>query len=308
MPARGWLAYEELAKKRADLIALNIVGDRHGAAQCRLHGELDHRLSAGDGTGRPRRAGEQRAAAVGHRDRLCRRHGDPGGRAASPPDRQGPAHRAAAAGHGALAAVSATGYIGEAVINAGRPAALRQRDLRHLRPRLPHQGRPLRDDLHLLRSPCRCAGQRPAASPTPSRRSRRTRASTSRLDADRWNARAELCAVIEPWVAAPDRGRGRRGAEEGRRAVGAVPDVPRARQPTRTRCSTIRCSPCSTSPASAAIRSPPRRCSSAPCRASRRSRRRCSASIRTRSCRVSSACRRTRSPGCMTRRSWVAQR
>ena len=32
MPARGWLAYEELAKKRADLIALNIVGDRHGAA------------------------------------------------------------------------------------------------------------------------------------------------------------------------------------------------------------------------------------------------------------------------------------
>jgi 2-methylfumaryl-CoA isomerase len=33
MPARGWLSYEELAKKRADLIALNIVGDRHGAAQ-----------------------------------------------------------------------------------------------------------------------------------------------------------------------------------------------------------------------------------------------------------------------------------
>ena len=32
MPARGWLSYEELAKKRADLIALNIVGDRHGAA------------------------------------------------------------------------------------------------------------------------------------------------------------------------------------------------------------------------------------------------------------------------------------
>ena len=27
MPARGWLAYEELSKKRADLIALNIVGD-----------------------------------------------------------------------------------------------------------------------------------------------------------------------------------------------------------------------------------------------------------------------------------------
>ena len=33
MPARGWLSYEELSKKRADLIALNIVGDRHGMAQ-----------------------------------------------------------------------------------------------------------------------------------------------------------------------------------------------------------------------------------------------------------------------------------
>ena len=32
MPARGWLAYEELAKKRADLIALNIVGARDGSA------------------------------------------------------------------------------------------------------------------------------------------------------------------------------------------------------------------------------------------------------------------------------------
>ena len=32
MPARGWLSYEELSKKRADLIALNIVGDRHGTA------------------------------------------------------------------------------------------------------------------------------------------------------------------------------------------------------------------------------------------------------------------------------------
>src|SRR6478736_5270422 len=32
MPARGWLAHEELAKKRPDLISLNIVGDRHGAA------------------------------------------------------------------------------------------------------------------------------------------------------------------------------------------------------------------------------------------------------------------------------------
>src|SRR6266540_6037048 len=32
MPARGWLAYEELSRKRVDLIALNIVGARDGSA------------------------------------------------------------------------------------------------------------------------------------------------------------------------------------------------------------------------------------------------------------------------------------
>ena len=46
MPARGWLAYEELSKKRADLIALNIVGARDGSGACRLHGERHHRLPA----------------------------------------------------------------------------------------------------------------------------------------------------------------------------------------------------------------------------------------------------------------------
>ena len=33
LPAKGWLAYETLAAKRADLIALNIVGARDGSAQ-----------------------------------------------------------------------------------------------------------------------------------------------------------------------------------------------------------------------------------------------------------------------------------
>ncbi|MEZ5849463.1 MAG: CoA transferase [Hyphomicrobiaceae bacterium] len=33
LPARGWLAYETLAKGRADLIALNILGARDGSAQ-----------------------------------------------------------------------------------------------------------------------------------------------------------------------------------------------------------------------------------------------------------------------------------
>ena len=53
MPARGWLAYEELSKKRADLIALNIVGARDGSAH------VDYTVNAitgfpdGDRAGRP---------------------------------------------------------------------------------------------------------------------------------------------------------------------------------------------------------------------------------------------------------------
>ena len=226
MPARGWLSYEELSKKRADLIALNIVGDRHGAAQRRLHGELDHRLPAGHRTGRPSGPGQQRAAGVGHRHRLCRRDVDPGGRAASPADRQGPAHRAAAAGHGVGRGVGDRLHR-RGGDQRGRPAALRQRDLRHLRPRLPHQGRPLRDDLHLLRSSPRGAGQgrrlrrrlrrdregqgrRPQARGRPLERARR----------DRRRPRA--------MGGGPERGRRGGGAEEGGRAVGAVPELPRA--------------------------------------------------------------------------------
>ncbi len=52
MPARGWLAYEELAKKRADLIALNIIGARDGSAHVDYTGERDHRLPDGDRPGR----------------------------------------------------------------------------------------------------------------------------------------------------------------------------------------------------------------------------------------------------------------
>ena len=112
--------------------------------------------------------------------------------------------------------------------------------------------------------------------------------------------------VIEPWVAAhtaaevgaalkkagalwaPYQTFRELAPRQGRRA--RQPDVHRAR-PARHR-------PLSGGGLAAAVR-----------RRSARSRpgpRRCSASIRTRSCPVSSACRRTRSPGCMTRRSWVA--
>ena len=85
MPARGWLSYEELAKKRADLIALNIVGDRHGAAN------VDYTVNSITGfplvTGPAGHQGPVNDVlpAWDHRHRLCRRDGDPGGRAASPP-------------------------------------------------------------------------------------------------------------------------------------------------------------------------------------------------------------------------------
>ena len=101
MPARGWLSYEELSKKRADLIALNIVGDRHGAAN------VDYTVNSI--TGFPMVTGP-----VGHEGPVndvlpawdiatayAARDVDPRGRAASRQDGQRPAHRAAAAGHGA---------------------------------------------------------------------------------------------------------------------------------------------------------------------------------------------------------------
>ena len=84
MPARGWLSYEELSKKRADLIALNIVGDRHGTANVDYTVNADHRLPDGDRAGRPRGAGERRAAAWDLATAYAARDGDPGGRAASP--------------------------------------------------------------------------------------------------------------------------------------------------------------------------------------------------------------------------------
>src|SRR3982074_3869005 len=38
MPARGWLSYEALSKKRADLISLNIAGARDGSAHVHYTG------------------------------------------------------------------------------------------------------------------------------------------------------------------------------------------------------------------------------------------------------------------------------
>ena len=116
MPARGWLSYEELSKKRADLIALNIVGARDGSAH------VDYTVNAI--TGFPMVTGP-----VGH---------DGPVNAVAPPWDLATAYAGAMAilaaerhrrltGQGqrivlplqdmALAATSALGYIGEAVVN-----------------------------------------------------------------------------------------------------------------------------------------------------------------------------------------------
>src|SRR5262249_8408581 len=116
LPARGWLAYEELAKKRADLIALNITGDRHGAANVdyTVNAITGLRLVAGPGANQgpvnnvlpawdiaTAYAGAMAILAAERHRRLSGQ----GQRIVLPLQDM------------ALAAVSATGYIGEAVIN-----------------------------------------------------------------------------------------------------------------------------------------------------------------------------------------------
>jgi 2-methylfumaryl-CoA isomerase len=200
MPARGWLAYEALAKKRADLIALNIVGARDGSAH------VDYTVNAI--TGFPLVTGP-----VGH---------DGPVNAVAPPWDLATAYAGAMAilaaerhrrltGQGqrivlplqdmALAATSALGYIGEAVIN--------QVD----RPRFGNEifgnfGRDFKtrdggfvmicifSDRHV--DALAAAGGFAEAF----RKVEAAKGVDLKTDAGRWNARAELCALIEPWVAA----------------------------------------------------------------------------------------------------------
>ena len=200
MPARGWLAYEELAKKRADLIALNIVGARDGSAH------VDYTVNAI--TGFPLVTGP-----AGH-------HGPVN--AVAPPWDLATAYAGAMAilaaerhrrltGQGqrivlplqdmALAATSALGYIGEAVVNNVDRARLGNeifgtfgRDFKT------SDGRYVMicifSDRHVdALAAAGGFGEAFAAIETQT-------GTDLKSDAGRWNARAELCAVIEPWVAA----------------------------------------------------------------------------------------------------------
>lgn len=200
MPARGWLAYEALAKQRADLIALNIVGDRHGAAN------VDYTVNAV--TGFPMVAGP-----AGHAGPI---------NAVAPPWDLATAYAGAMAllaaerhrrltGKGqrivlplqdmALAVTSALGYIGEAVVNeADRPRVgnhifgtfgreFRTRDGRYVMICI-------FSDRHV--DALAAAGgfaEAFARIETEERVDLKT-------DTGRWLARDRLCAVIEPWVAA----------------------------------------------------------------------------------------------------------
>jgi 2-methylfumaryl-CoA isomerase len=199
MPARGWLAHEELAKRRADLISLNIVGDRHGSAN------VDYTVNSV--TGFPLVTGP-----VGHD---------------GPVNQVLPAWDIATAYAGAmsilaaerhrrltgegqkivlplqdmaLAAVAAMGYLGEAVVNGSdRPRFGNEifgtfgRDFRT------RDGRYVMicifSDRH-LEALARAGGFGEAFA-----RIEKEKGVDLKLEADRWQARAELAAAIEPWVA-----------------------------------------------------------------------------------------------------------
>jgi len=199
MPARGWLAYEELSKKRADLIALNIVGDRHGAAN------VDYTVNSI--TGFPLVTGP-----VGHQgpvNNVLPAWDIATAYAAAMAILAAERHRRLT-GKGqcivlplqdmALAAVSATGYIGEAIVNKVD------------RPRFGNEifgtfGRDFRtkdgkyvmicifSDRHLA-ALAKAGGFAEAFAKIETEKG-----VDLKLEADRWNARAELIAVIEPWVA-----------------------------------------------------------------------------------------------------------
>jgi len=199
MPARGWLAYEELAKKRADLIALNIVGARDGTAH------VDYTVNAI--TGFPLVTGP-----VGH---------DGPVNAVAPPWDLATAYAGAMAilaaerhrrltGQGqrillplqdmALAATSALGYIGEAVVNdVDRPRFGNEIFGTFGRDFCTRDGRHVMicifSDRHV--DALAAAGgfkEKFAAI-------EKQRGVDLKTDAGRWQARHELCAVIEPWVA-----------------------------------------------------------------------------------------------------------
>jgi 2-methylfumaryl-CoA isomerase len=200
MPARGWLSYEELSKRRSDLIALNIVGARDGSAH------VDYTVNAI--TGFPMVTGP-----VGH---------DGPVNAVAPPWDLATAYAGAMAilaaerhrrltGQGqrivlplqdmALAATAALGYLGEAVVNGvDRPRFGNEIFGTFGRDFKTKDGRFVMicifSDRHV--DALAAAGGFGAAF----KKLESAQGVDLKTDAGRWTARAELCAIIGPWVAA----------------------------------------------------------------------------------------------------------
>ena len=199
MPARGWLAYEELARRRADLIALNIIGARDGSAH------VDYTINAI--TGFPMVTGP-----TGHEGPV---------NAVAPPWDLATAYAGAMAilaaerhrrltGHGqkivlplqdmALAVTSALGYIGEAVVNdVDRPRYGNEIFGTFGRDFCTRDGRFLMicifSDRH-VDALATAGGFRQAFAEI-----EKETGFDLKSDAGRWEARHRLCAVIAPWVA-----------------------------------------------------------------------------------------------------------
>jgi 2-methylfumaryl-CoA isomerase len=198
MPARGWLSYEALSAKRADLIALNIVGARDGSAH------VDYTVNAI--TGFPMVSGP-----VGH---------DGPVNAVAPPWDIATAYAGAMAilaaerhrtrtGQGqrivlplqdmALAATSALGYLGEAAVNN----VDRQR---HGNEIFGTFGRDFKTKDGRFVMICIFSDRHVDALASAGgfaeafARIEREEGVDLKDEADRWNARARLCSVIEAWV------------------------------------------------------------------------------------------------------------
>ncbi len=199
LPARGWLAYETLAKNRGDLIALNILGARDGSAQ------VDYTVNSV--TGFPMITGP-----VGHEgpvNQVLPAWDIATGYAAAVALLAAERHRSRT-GRGqlvkialqdvALAATAALGYLGEAEINGvDRPRYGNEVFGTFARDFSTKDGRSLMicvftaRQLDALAEAGGLAAQFKAIE--------EARKLDLHDEAHRWEARAELAAVIGPWVA-----------------------------------------------------------------------------------------------------------
>jgi len=200
LPARGWLAYESLSARRSDLIALNILGARDGSAQ------VDYTVNAV--TGFPMITGP--VGHVGPVNQVLPAWDIATGYAAAVALLAAERHRSRT-GRGqlvtlplqdvALAATAALGYLAEAEINKVD------------RPRLGNEvfGTFARDfktkDGRYLMICVFTARQLEALAEAGGLAARfseieKTLGLDLKDEAHRWEARAEIAAAIEPWIAA----------------------------------------------------------------------------------------------------------